>query len=123
MHAPRANRRRGGAQARFLQHGQALGLSRSNAAMELEDALNLGLPPHHVSQCSKGEHIAFRAEILGYPQCTGFGATADEAVRVARHLYTQLRDGQTAVTVTEMERDSAERLREAMRFVVTRALV
>src|ERR1700754_2760413 len=68
---------------------------RSNAAMELEDALNLGLPPHHVSQCSKGERVAFRAEILGYPQCTGFGATADEAVRVARHLFTQLRDGQT----------------------------
>jgi hypothetical protein len=91
--------------------------------MELEDALNLGLPPHHVSQCSKGEHVTFRAEILGYPQCTGFGATADEAVRVARHLFTQLRDGQTAVAVTEMEGDSAERLREAMRFVVTRAMV
>ncbi|MBS0416890.1 MAG: hypothetical protein JSR66_04200 [Proteobacteria bacterium] len=96
---------------------------RSIAAMELEDALNLGLPPHHVSQCCKGERAAFRAEILGYPQCTGFGATADEAVRVARHLYTQLRDGQTAVAVTEMEHDNAERLREAMRFVVTRALV
>ena len=27
--------------------------------MELEDALNLGLPPHHVSQCSNGEHIVF----------------------------------------------------------------
>jgi len=38
--------------------------------MELEDALNLGLPPHHVSQCSKAERVAFRAEILGYPQCT-----------------------------------------------------
>jgi hypothetical protein len=91
--------------------------------MELEDALNLGLPPHHVSQCSKGERVAFRAEILGYPQCTGFGATADEAIRVARHLFTQLRDGQAAVAVGEMEGDSAERLREAMRFVVTRALV
>jgi hypothetical protein len=96
---------------------------RSYAVMELEDALNLGLPPHHVSQCSEGEHVAFRVEIPGYPQCTGFGATADEAVRVARHLFTQLRDGQTAVAVSEMEGDSAERLREAMRFVVTRALV
>jgi len=38
-------------------------------------------------------------------------------------LFTQLRDGQAAVAVTELEADSAERLREAMRFVVTRALV
>ncbi len=92
--------------------------------MELEDALNMGLPPHHVSHCAKGdEKVAFRAEIVGYPQCTGFGATADDAVRVARHLYSQLRDGQAAVAVSEMETDSAERLREAMRFVVTRALV
>lgn len=91
--------------------------------MELEEALNLGLPPHHVTQCSKSEGVAFRAELLGYPQCTGFGATAEEAVRTARHLFTQLRDGQTAVTVSEMEGDSAERLREAIRFVVTRALV
>jgi hypothetical protein len=91
--------------------------------MNLDDALNLGLPPHHVTQCVKGEHVAFRAEILGYPQCTGFGATADEAVRVARHLFMQLRDGQTAVAVSDMEEDRAERLREAMRFVVTRALV
>jgi hypothetical protein len=91
--------------------------------MELEEALNLGLPPHHVTQCNKGERAAFRAEVLGYPQCTGFGATADEAIRVARHLYTQLRDGQAAVAVSEMEKDNAERLREAMRFVVTRALV
>jgi hypothetical protein len=91
--------------------------------MELEDALNRGLPPHHVTQCSKGDRAAFRAEILGYPQCTAFGATADEAMRAARHLYTQLRDGQTAVAVSEMERDAAERLREAIRFVVTRALV
>jgi hypothetical protein len=98
-------------------------LAQESAAMELEDALNLGLPPHHVSQCSKGERVAFRAEILGYPLCTGYGATADEAVRVARHLFNQLRDGQAAVTVTDMEGDSAERLREAMRFVVTRALV
>jgi hypothetical protein len=92
-------------------------------AMKLEDALNLGLPPHHVTQCNKGDRVAFRAEVLGYPQCTGFGATADEAVRVARHLFTQLRDGQAAVVVSEMEADNAERLREAMRFVVTRALV
>jgi hypothetical protein len=92
-------------------------------AMELEDALNLGLPPHHVTTCNEGDKVVFRADVLGYPQCTGFGATADEAVRVARHLYTQLRDGQAAVAVSEMEPDNAERLREAMRFVVKRALV
>ena len=91
--------------------------------MELEDALNLGLPPHHVTPCNSGDGVGFRAEVLGYPQCTGYGATADEAVRVARHLYTQLRDGQAAVAVSEMEPDNAERLREAMRFVVKRALV
>jgi hypothetical protein len=91
--------------------------------MELEDALNLELPPHHVAPCNKGGPVAFRAEILGYPQCTAFGATADEAVREARHLYSQLRDGQAAVAVSELERDRAERLREAIRFVVTRALV
>ena len=91
--------------------------------MELEDALNLGLPPHHVTTCNEGDKVVFRAEVLGYPQCTGFGANADEAVRVARHLYTQLRDGQAAVTVCEMEADNAERLREAMLFVVKRALV
>src|SRR6202012_5785380 len=107
----------------FLARHDRMGPERSFVGMDLEDALNLGLPPHHVTQCVKGSHVAFRAEILGYPQCTGFGATADEAVRVARHLFTQLRDGQTAVAVTEMEGDSAERLREAMRFVVTRALV
>jgi hypothetical protein len=91
--------------------------------MDLEDALNLGLPPHHVTPCNKGDRVAFRAEILGYPQCTAFGATADQAVREARHLYSQLRDGQTAVTVSDMEEDRAERLRQAIRFVVTRALV
>jgi hypothetical protein len=91
--------------------------------MELEDALNLGLPPHHVAPCNQGGRVAFRAEILGYPQCTAFGATANEAVREARHLYSQLRDGQAAVAVSDLERDRAERLREAIRFVVTRALV
>jgi len=91
--------------------------------MELEDALNLNLPPHHVAPCNKGDRVAFRAEILGYPQCTAFGTTAEEAVRVARHLFTQLRDSQAAVAVCEIERDSSERLREALRFVVTRALV
>lgn len=92
--------------------------------MELEEALNMELPPHHVTQCGKAaEKVAFRAELLGYPQCTGFGATAEEAVRVARQLYSRLRDGQAAVAVSEMESDSAERLREAIRFVVTRALV
>jgi hypothetical protein len=91
--------------------------------MNLEDALNMGLPPHHVTQCAKGSMAAFRADILGYPQCTGFGTTADEAVRVARHLFMQLRDGQAAVAVSELEEERAARLREAMRFVVTRALV
>jgi hypothetical protein len=91
--------------------------------VELEDALNMGLPPHHVAPCNQGDHIAFRAEIVGYPQCTAFGATADEAVREARHLYNELRDRQTAVAVSDLEQDKAERLREAMRFVVKRALV
>jgi hypothetical protein len=91
--------------------------------MDLEDALNLGLPPHHVHPCAQGDRVSFRADILGYPQCTAFGATADEAVRLARHLYSQLRDGQAAVTVSQMEQDRAERLRQAIRFVVTRALV
>jgi hypothetical protein len=91
--------------------------------MELEEALNRGLPPHHVAPCNNGERVSFRAEILGYPQCTAFGATADEAVRLARHLYTELRDRQAAVAVSELEQDKAERLRQAIRFVVTRALV
>lgn len=91
--------------------------------MELEDALNLGLPPHHVTRCDQGDTVAFRAEIVGYPQCTGFGPTADEAVRVARHAYAQLRDGQAAVKVSDLEEERAERLREAIRSVVTRALV
>jgi hypothetical protein len=91
--------------------------------MELEEALNLDLPPHHVAPCSTGDHVTFRAEIPGYPQCTAFGATAEEAVREARHLYMQLRDGQAAVAVSDLEQDQAERLREAIRFVVTRALV
>ena len=91
--------------------------------MDLEDALNLGLPPHHVSPCGIGDQVVFRAEILGYPQCTAFAATADEAVRQARHLYSQLRDGQAAVAVSDMEQERAERLRQAIRFVVRRALV
>jgi len=28
-------------------------VTKESVAMELEDALNLGLPPHHVSQCSQ----------------------------------------------------------------------
>jgi hypothetical protein len=91
--------------------------------MELEDALNAGLPPHHVTRCDKGDTVEFCAEVPGYPQCTGFGPTAEEAVRVARHLYTQLRDGQAAVKVSDLEAEGAERLREAIRSVVTRALV
>jgi hypothetical protein len=91
--------------------------------MDLEDALNLGLPPHHVAKVINGDEVTYRAEIPGYPQCTGFGATAEDAVRVARHSFTQLRDGQTAVAVSDLEHERAERLREAVRFVVTRALV
>jgi len=91
--------------------------------MELEEALNLGLPPHDVERHVNGKQVCFRAEIRGYPQCTGVGTTAEEAVRVARHMFTQLRDGQTAVTVSDMERERHERLQEAVRRVVTRAFV
>ena len=81
--------------------------------MELEDALNLGLPPHHVTPCNGGEGAAFRAEVVGYPQCTGFGATADEAVRVARHLFTQLRDGQAAVEAARRFMEKMTRARQS----------
>jgi len=91
--------------------------------MDLEDALNLGLPPHDVEQYADGGDTVYRAEIRGYPQCAGLGTTPEEAVRVARHLYMQLRDSQTAVNVSNLERENAERLREAIRLVVTRALV
>ncbi len=90
--------------------------------MNLEDALNLELRAYRVEQCVGEDELTFRAEIPGYPQCTGFGPTAAEALRAARHLFTQLRDGQTAVSVCDLERERSERLREAMRFVVTRAL-
>jgi len=91
--------------------------------MDLEDAFNLALPPHHVAQCMNGDEVGFRAEIPGYPQCTGYGPTAEEAVRVCRHMFTQLRDGQAAVAVSDLESARAARLKEAVRFVVTRALV
>ncbi len=91
--------------------------------MDLEDALNLGLPPHDVELCTDGEETVYRAEIRDYPQCTGLGPTPEDAVRVARHLYSQLRDSQAAVNVSNLERERSERMREAIRLVVTRALV
>jgi hypothetical protein len=90
--------------------------------IDLDSALNLGLPAYRVEKVSSGEEVEFRAQLPGYPQCTGVGNTADEAVRAARHLYTQLRDGQAAVVVSDMEDERSDRLREAMRTVVTRAM-
>lgn len=91
--------------------------------MNLEDVLNLELRAYRIVQCTSEEGPMFRAEIPGYPLCTGFGATAPEALRAARHLFTQLRDGQAAVTVCDLEHERSERLCEAMRFVVKRALI
>jgi hypothetical protein len=93
--------------------------------MDIEDALNLGLPPYRIEKLDTGDdpRRRFRAELPGYPQCTGFGATSEEALRVVRHLFTQLRDGQTAVAVSDLQDDTSDRLKEAMRIVVTRALV
>jgi len=90
--------------------------------MDIEDALNLELSAYKVERVGNGNDLQFRAEIPGYPQCTAFRDTAAEAVRAARHLLTELRDRQTAVAVSEMNQDEAERLREALRTVVTRAL-
>ncbi len=89
--------------------------------LDLEDALNLGLPNYRVERIAAGDQ--FRAELQGYPQCTGFGPTATAALRVARHLFTQLRDGQAAVCVGDMQGDLSERLRQATRLVVSRALM
>ena len=89
--------------------------------MDLEDALNLGLPPYHVERVASGDQ--FRADLAGYPQCSGFGPTPEEALRVARHLYTQLRDGQAAASVYDMQDELAARLREATRQVVTRTMI
>lgn len=91
--------------------------------MELEDALNLELPAYRVERFAKGPEVEYRAHIPGYPQCTGVGASVEEAIRAARHLLTQLRDGQAAVSLGEKHDELEERLREAMRIVVTRALV
>jgi hypothetical protein len=90
--------------------------------MELEEALNCKLPPHRIVQCIKGDTVIYQAEISGYPQCTGVGPTAEEALRTARHLFTQLRDAQTAVAVSDLEEKKSERLREAVRLLVSRAL-
>jgi hypothetical protein len=89
--------------------------------MELEDALNQGLPAYQVERIASGDQ--FRADLAGYPQCSGFGPTPEEAVRVARHLYTQLRDGQAAATVCDMQDELSGRLREAARRVVARTLI
>jgi hypothetical protein len=91
--------------------------------MDLEDALNLGLPPYLVERLVYGEEVQFRAELPGYPQCTGYGASAAEALRAARHFFTHVRDSQAAVAVCDMKDEQSDRLREAMRVVVTRALV
>ena len=90
--------------------------------MDLEEALNRKLPPHRIVRCVKGEHVTFQAEISGYPQCTGVAASPEDALRIARHLFTQLRDAQTAVAVTDLETQRAEKLREAVRLLVARAL-
>lgn len=91
--------------------------------MNFEDALNLGLQAYRVERLVHGEEVEFRATLPGYPQCTAFGSTAAQAVRAARHLLTQLRDSQTAVAVCDLQDERSDRLREAMRVVVTRALV
>ena len=90
--------------------------------MDLEEALNEELPPHSIVRCINADGAVFQAEISGYPQCTGVGATPEEAVRLARHLFAQLRDAQTAVAVSDLERERAVRLREAVRLLVARAL-
>ncbi len=89
--------------------------------MDLEEALNRELPAHHIARVASGDQ--FRADLAGYPQCSGFGPTPEDALRVARRLYNQLRDGQTAASVSDLQSDVADRLREATRLVVTRTLV
>lgn len=90
--------------------------------MDLEEALNSRLPPHKVVQCVSADETVYQVEIAGYPQCTGVGNTPAEALRVARHLFIQLRDAQTAVAVTDLEAQRAAKLREAVRLLVARAL-
>ena len=90
--------------------------------MDLEEALNRKLPPHRIVRCVKGQDVTFQAEINGYPQCTAVAASPEDALRTARHLFTQLRDAQTAVAVSELEAERSERLREAVRLLVARAL-
>jgi hypothetical protein len=91
--------------------------------MNFEDALNLELHAYRVERVEQGETVEYRATLPDYPQCTGYGSTAQEAVRNARHQLTQLRDSQAAVAVCDLENGSSDRLREAIRAVVTRALV
>ncbi len=89
--------------------------------MDLEEALNRELPAYRIERVASGDQ--FRADLSGYPQCTGFGSTPEGALRVARPLYSQLRDGQTAASVSDLQGDVAGRLREAARQVVTRTLI
>ncbi|HEY3786902.1 MAG TPA: hypothetical protein VGL55_16630 [Steroidobacteraceae bacterium] len=91
--------------------------------MNFDDALNLELHAYRVERIEHGDTVEYRALLPDYPQCTGLGTTAQEAVRHARHQLTHLRDSQTAVAVSELEEDGSDRLREAIRAVVTRALV
>ncbi len=91
--------------------------------MNIEDALNLELSAYRVERIVHGPDVQYRAEIPGYPQCTAAADTVEEALRAARHTLTELRDRQTAVAVSEMTDAHADRLREALRTVVTRALI
>ncbi|HZO23077.1 MAG TPA: hypothetical protein VFB37_11295 [Steroidobacteraceae bacterium] len=91
--------------------------------MNFEDALNIGLHAYRVERVEHGDAVEYRATLPDYPQCTGCGGTAEEAVRTARHQLTQLRDSQAAVAVCDLEDERSDRLREAIRAVVTRALI
>lgn len=91
--------------------------------MNVEDALNLELHAYRVERLEHGGAVEYRAMLPDYPQCTGTGSTAQEAVSNARHELTQLRDRQAAVAVCDLENENSDRLREAIRAVVTRALV
>jgi len=91
--------------------------------MNFEDALNLELQAYRVERVEHGDSVEYRATLPDYPQCTASGSTAEEAVRNVRHQLTHLRDSQAAVAVCDLEDESSDRLREAIRAVVTRALV
>lgn len=91
--------------------------------MDLEDTLNLELPAYRVERLWVAGGASFRARLPEYPQCTGFGETPAEAVRAARHQLTHLRDAQAAVAVCELQDETSDRLREAIRTLVIRALV